>query len=99
MDVTDLKRFRANLSLLEQAEGETHKSPLAVEAPARKNARRSIVLTRGASRGAVLTEAMLTCKRPGSGVSPMHWDAIIGRVVARNLREDHILKWEDLGEA
>ena len=46
----------------------------------------------------VLTEAMLTYKRPGTGVSPLHWDAVIGRKVARDLERDHVLSgktWPD----
>ena len=48
------------------------------------------------SAGTVLTEAMLTYKRPGTGVSPREWDSVIGRRVARDLERDHVLQWEDL---
>ena len=49
--------------------------------------------------GTVLTGDMLTYKRPGTGVSPVHWDEVIGRRVARDLERDHVLKWEDLAPA
>jgi N-acetylneuraminate synthase len=96
MDVADLKRFRVNLELLRQAVGETHKAPLPDEVPARKNARRSIVLREAVIQGTELTEGLLTCKRPASGISPLHWDDVLGRQVAKNLPEDHILQWGDL---
>jgi len=96
MDAMDLKRFIANLSLLRQVEGEVRKAPLASEAPARKNARRSIVLAQEVAQGTVLTEAMLTCKRPAFGVSPLYWDEVVGRLAAHDLPEDHILSWSDL---
>ena len=43
--------------------------------------------------------ADLTCKRPGTGVSPLHWDDVLGRTVARALQTDDILHWEDLALA
>jgi sialic acid synthase SpsE len=96
MDINDLRRFKENLALLAQAEGESHKAPLADEAVARRNARRSIVLTQPVQPGEALTAEMLTCKRPALGISPIHWDEVIGKRTARCLEEDHILTWADL---
>lgn len=96
MDVGDLKRFKKNLRLLRQVEGQSQKVPLPSEELARLNARRSIVLKYHVHSGTLLTEEMLTRKRPGSGISPLHWDDIIGKKVVHNLEEDHILQWQDL---
>ena len=63
---------------------------------ARKHARRSIVLTRAMSENATLKEDDLTVKRPGSGISPIHWDEVIGRTIVKDLEEDTILCWEYL---
>ena len=38
----------------------------------------------------------ITYKRPAHGVSPLFWDQVIGRKVARDLDEDHVLRWEDI---
>ena len=38
----------------------------------------------------------LTCKRPGTGISPLYWDEIIGRKTLRNLPSGYILQWCDL---
>ena len=96
MDVDDLKRFCANLALIEKTLGSGHKAPLSSEAPAREHARRSIVPVRDIAAGEVLTEAALTCKRPAHGVSPLHWDTVIGRRLARPVAEDSPLQWADL---
>jgi len=96
MDVNDLKRFKENLALLGQAEGREHKGPLPEEAPARRNARRSIVLKRPVAQGTILTEEMLICLRPAFGISPIHWDEVIGRKTAVSLPDDHVLTWADL---
>jgi sialic acid synthase SpsE len=96
MDVNDLKRFRENVALLTQVLGRSHKEPLADEAPAREHARRSIVIDRPLKAGQAIAAADITYKRPAHGVSPLFWDEVIGRKVARDLEEDHVLRWEDL---
>jgi sialic acid synthase SpsE len=95
-DVQDFRRFRQNIALLQEVLGETHKRPLPSEAPAREHARRSIVIDRPLRAGQVIAAGDITYKRPAHGVSPLHWDEVIGRKVARDLDEDHVLRWEDL---
>jgi sialic acid synthase SpsE len=96
MDLYDLRKFKAALALLAKIEGNRHKTPLPDEALAIQNARRSIVLKKPANKGEILTECILTCKRPGFGISPIHWDKVIGKKTVRNLPEDHLLQWWDL---
>jgi len=96
MDVYDLKKFRENLEKLSRLGGETHKHPIPTEGPARHNARRSIVLKRDMPAGTVIDETMITYKRPSHGISPLHWDEVIGKKTMKDLPEDHVLKWEDL---
>ncbi len=99
MDVQDLKRFWAFASKIDLMIGdETSVDFIATEELSRLNARRSIVLDVDVSAGTALLEEMLTYKRPGTGVSPMHWDSVIGRVVARDLERDHVLQWDDLAD-
>lgn len=96
MDVGDLKKLQQNLSLLEEILGETHKRPLQDELPARTHARRSIVVDRPLKSGQVIEAADITYKRPAHGVSPLYWDQIVGRKVASDLEEDHVLMWKDV---
>ncbi len=98
MDVGDLKRFTANIELLRVVEGQTHKAPLESEAPARANARRSIVLTHPLRAGETIEESAITCKRPGTGISPLFWDSVVGMAARTDLEEDHVLAWRDLVE-
>ena len=35
-------------------------------------------------------------KRPAHGISTAFWDQVIGRRAARDLDEDHVLRWEDI---
>ena len=97
MDVSDLTRFTTLIDHVHALLGPSdHKAPIPSEAVARRNARRSVVLNRDVAVGHRLGAADLTCKRPGTGVSPAHWDELIGREVARVLEADDILQWEDL---
>jgi N-acetylneuraminate synthase len=97
MDVSDLARFVEMSLRVHQLRGERdHKEPIPTEAISRKNARRSIVLTRDLSADHVLTEDDITYKRPGSGISPLHWDDVLGRRTNRALAADHVLQWNDL---
>ncbi len=100
MDVHDLTRFIALVSSIHTLLGPSdYKAPIASEAISRRNARRSIVLARDVVAGHRLEAADLTYKRPGTGVSPLHWDEVLGRTVARTLRADDVLQWEYLAEA
>ncbi len=96
MDVHDLQKLREQLNFIRRTLGQSHKAPLAEEQIARENARRSIVLNKSVHAGEKLTAEGLTYKRPGAGISPMYWDEVTGRTAARDLAEDHILRWEDL---
>ncbi len=55
-------------------------------------ARKSIVAARGIKRGELLSEDNLTVKRPGTGISPMCWDEIIGKIAIRNFDEDDLIE-------
>lgn len=97
MDETDLARFKSRVALVHELLGSTRKkAPIATEEISRLNARRSIVLTRDLKSGHKIVESDLVCKRPGTGISPIHWDEVIGRATARDLPADHILNFSDL---
>ncbi len=97
MDVNDLRRLVQQAKRIRELIGPSdHKAPIASEEISRLNARRSIVLSQLVEPGTVLTEAMLTYKRPGTGISPLHWNAVIGRRARHMLEADHVLQWEDL---
>lgn len=97
MDVHDLKRLMERLDLVHDLLGPSEfKAPIATEALSRANARRSIVLTRDVPAGHALGVDDITYKRPGLGVSPLHWDEVLGRKTVRALAADDVLQWADL---
>ena len=54
-------------------------------------ARKSIVAARAINAGEVLTEDNITVKRPGTGLSPMLWDSVIGSRAIRDFAPDELI--------
>ena len=70
--------------------------PIKTEEISRLNARRSIVLSHDLKKDHVISKEDITYKRPGSGISPIYWDSVIGKTTSRSLNGDDVLRWEDL---
>ena len=61
----------------------------------RKNigiARKSIVAACDIKAGEVFTEQNLTAKRPGTGISPMRWEEIIGTKAIRDFSGEDLIE-------
>lgn len=54
-------------------------------------ARRSIVATKRIKRGETFSNENIGAKRPGTGISPMRWDEIIGRSAIKDFEEDDLI--------
>lgn len=97
MNQQDLKRLVDLIKNIDTLMGQSDfKEPIVTEAISRKNARRSIVLTRDVIAGHQITSDDLTYKRPGTGISPLYWDEVLGRRTSSALQADHVLQWQDL---
>jgi sialic acid synthase SpsE len=96
MDVNDLKIFVDNIHRLNLILSNVDQDSRSKESSARLNARRSIVVNKNIVKGEVISSDKLTCKRPAIGISPIHWDEVIGKVAKCHLKKDSILKWENL---
>lgn len=94
MDPEDLKIAVENFKLLEVIGGQYEKTVLPCEEIPRREARRSLVLTRDLKKGEVIKAEDLMLKRPGTGIKPEHMDIVIGRKVTLDLKEDTVLTWE-----
>jgi N,N'-diacetyllegionaminate synthase len=88
----ELNDLVSGIREIEQALGLSVKSPTPSESKNIKVARKSIVALRDILKGEVLSEENLTVKRPGTGISPMKWDSIIGMVASRNFEEDELIE-------
>ena len=77
---------------IEAALGQPQKVVAASEAKNLPIARKSIVAKKAIARGEVLREDNLTVKRPGTGLSPMRWDEVIGTAAARDFAPDDAIE-------
>lgn len=77
---------------IEKALGDGIKRPTVSELKNRAVARKSIVAARSIKAGEVFCEENITTKRPGTGISPMRWDDIIGRTATRDFNQDEFIE-------
>jgi N-acetylneuraminate synthase len=93
MDSEDLRRFIENINILAEIKGQYKKGVLDCEKMSRKYARRSLVATQRIKKGEVITEEMITWKRPGTGIEPKDINKVIGLRASVDIKEDEILNW------
>ena len=93
-DPEDFKKARANFDMIDTVLGNPEKTVLDCELVPRREARRSLVLTRSMKAGEKITEKDIMPKRPGTGISPKYTDIVLGRAVKQDLEEDTILTWD-----
>ncbi len=97
MNIEDLKKFVNFVDKIKILKGyKAVKEPISTELIARLNARRSIVTKKYIPKDHIISENDITYKRPGTGISPEHWNEVIGMKTLSNLEEDHILRWHEI---
>lgn len=78
---------------IERALGDGIKRPTESERRNQTPVRKSLVAARDIRVGELFTEDNLTAKRPGSGISPMQLESLIGRMAARDYARDELIEW------
>ncbi len=87
----ELNQMVASIRNIEKALGNGIKKPSASELKNMEIARKSITASRDIKAGEGFCEENITAKRPGTGISPMEWDNVIGREAGRNFRKDELI--------
>lgn len=54
--------------------------------------RKSLIARRNIRAGELFTTENITTKRPGTGISPMQWDIVLGRSASRNFMADELIE-------
>lgn len=94
LEPDELKAMVAAIRKVEVALGNGDKAPTPSERKNMPIARKSIVAARDIRRGEPLTADNLAVKRPGTGISPMEIDRVIGRHAATDIAADDVLTEE-----
>lgn len=77
---------------VEIAMGDGVKRVTSSERENRVVARKSIVAGRRIAAGEIFTEENLTVKRPGTGITPMRWNQVLGLQAKRGFAKDEIIE-------
>ncbi len=92
LEPDELKAMVSAIRNIEKALGSSEKKVTDSE---RKNiaiARKSIVAAKNICKGEIFTEENLTVKRPGTGISPMRWEEVLGTEAKRDFKEDELIE-------
>ena len=95
MDHKDLRNFTNKLATYRKLFA-TNNNFLEKEESARVNARRSIYAHRDIQPGESITEDALICLRPATGISPIHFDKLIGMVALKKINAGDKLDFNQL---
>jgi len=87
----ELKAMVQGIRNIEKALGNGIKKPSNSESKNIAIARKSIVAIKSIKQGEVINETNLAIKRPGTGISPMRWDEIVGSIAQKDYREDELI--------
>lgn len=92
LDPDELRQMIQSIRNIEVALGNGKKEPSESE---RKNidiVRKSIVARRNIEKGDLYSEENLTVKRPGTGISPMYWNEILGKASNKKYKMDEMIE-------
>ena len=92
LEPDELRQMVEAVRQVEASLGGAEKIVAEVERPNIEVARKSIVAARHISKGEIFSEENITVKRPGSGISPMMWDSVIGRQAPDDFEADSLIK-------
>jgi N,N'-diacetyllegionaminate synthase len=91
LEPDELKAMVRGIRRVSNALGDGIKKPSKSEAKNMDIARKSIVASRLIKSGETFSIDNLTIKRPGSGISPMRWDEVIGQVAQKDYQSDDLI--------
>ncbi|MGL4483696.1 MAG: N-acetylneuraminate synthase family protein, partial [Anaerovoracaceae bacterium] len=94
LEPDELKTMVQQIRNVELALGKALKEPTTSELKNRDIARKSIVAKNEIKKCELFTEDNLTTKRPGTGISPMKWDELIGKRADRDFKKDELIAFE-----
>jgi N,N'-diacetyllegionaminate synthase len=91
LEPKELKAMVTAIRNIEKAVGKNIKTVSPSELENKNIVRKSITAKCSIKKGERLTEDNLTIKRPGTGISPMKWDKVIGSYASKNYKADDLI--------
>ena len=91
LEPEELKAMVTAIRNIEIALGDGIKRLTPSEARNKSVARKSLVASQSIKAGEVFSAQNVAIKRPGTGISPMRWDEVLGQVARRDYHEDELI--------
>ena len=88
---SELEMMIKSIRNIEEALGTNEKRILPCELENRIGARKSLVAAKRIKKGEFFSEANITAKRPGTGISPMSWEIVLGTISPRDYEVDELI--------
>lgn len=92
LEPAELRMMISAIRNIELALGDGIKRPTASESRNKTVARKSLVASAPIKSGERFSERNVTAKRPGTGISPMRWDEVMGRTASRDFAPDELIE-------
>lgn len=92
LEPNELKAMVEGIRKVELAMGSAEKVISGAEMKNRDVARKSIVAKKDINAGEAFSIENITTKRPGSGISPMRWNDVLGMKAIRDFKEDELIE-------
>lgn len=91
LEPDELKAMVHAIRNIENALGSGIKKASPSELKNKPIVRKSIVAACDIQKGEIFTKKNIIVKRPGTGISPMRWDEIVGKTSTKDYREDDLI--------
>ena len=92
LEPAELKAMVAAIRNIEIALGDGIKTLTLSEVRNKPVVRKSMVASQSIKTGDAFSVQNITTKRPGTGISPMRWDEVIGRIATRDFAADDLIE-------
>ena len=92
LEPDELNAMVSAIRNIEKAMGNSEKKPSPSEIKNIPVARKSIVAKQSIKKGEHFSENNITVKRPGTGISPMEWDKVLGKIADIEYQIDDLIQ-------
>ena len=96
IDPSGLKKLMSEIRLIEKIKGDGMKIPRNNELEGRFYIRTSITAKCDLKKDDILTNEVLSVKRPADGIEPKYLDQLIGKKLNKDLSSDSPITWKDI---
>ena len=96
IEIQDFKKLVAKIRELETILGSKNKIFSGEEINIRNVARKSLVASKDIFKGNKLKKSDFVFKRPGTGISPVDLNKVIGHKLLKNIKKNRIIKFKDI---